>query len=35
LKNKEEINNYWDEEHEESTFDDEISETLRLAGVQK
>ncbi len=31
---KEEIINYWDEEHEESAFDDEISESLRLAGVQ-
>lgn len=30
---KEEIINYWDKEHEESAFDDEINETLRLAGV--
>lgn len=30
---KEDIINYWDEEHEESVFDDEINETLRLAGV--
>lgn len=33
LKAKEDIINYWDEEHEESAFDDEINETLRLAGV--
>lgn len=32
---KEEIINYWDEEHEASAFDDEIHEALRLAGVQK
>lgn len=34
LKAKEEIINYWDEEHEESAFDDEINEALRLAGVK-
>ena len=28
---KEEIINYWDEEHEESDFDDEITECLKLA----
>jgi hypothetical protein len=34
LKAKEDIINYWDEEHEESAFNDEINETLRLAGVK-
>lgn len=34
LKAKENIINYWDEEHEESAFNDEINETLRLAGVK-
>jgi hypothetical protein len=34
LKAKEDIINYWDEEHEESVFDNEINEALRLAGVQ-
>jgi len=34
LKAKEEIINYWDEEHEKSDFDNEIAETLRLAGVK-
>lgn len=33
-KAKEDIINYWDEEHEESAFDDEINEALRLAGIQ-
>lgn len=33
-KAKEDIINYWDEEHEESSFDDEINEALRLAGIQ-
>jgi hypothetical protein len=33
-KTKEEIINYWNEEHEESAFDDEINEALRLAGVK-
>ena len=28
---KEEINNYWDEEHEETNFDNEIAECLKLA----
>lgn len=28
---KEEIINYWDEEHEETDFDDEIAECLKLA----
>ena len=34
LKAKEDVINYWDEEHEESSFDDEINEALRLAGIQ-
>ena len=28
---KEEIINYWDEEHEETNFDNEIAECLKLA----
>ena len=28
---KEDVINYWDEEHEETDFDDEIAECLKLA----
>ena len=28
---KEEINNYWDEDHEETNFDNETAECLKLA----
>jgi hypothetical protein len=31
---KEGIIDYWDEEHDEYTFDEEIIEALRLAGVK-
>lgn len=31
LKAKENVINYWDEEHEETNFDNEIAECLKLA----